>query len=584
MRDGDASRHPFCGYQSTCNDVRARVFISIFLFNSGQIMGIFNWLKGNKTSQNGDSADAPASLPWEGRPSIYEHIKQHIQPGVRGLAEGGYQLPDEDRRSKEGELRWGRGSMDGVLSHHMGEGGDTTRAKMLCDYVKAFCATPTVTNLSTVYNFILEDQMFPLVDGFLALLMEDSQEVDTERLFELGYVLATQGADQEPVKCGLAILGLYHGDGPMEVLQTLGRHDEFTLYSAVGLSNLPEGSDQAIWELAKQVDGWGRIHTVERLKETDDPQIQDWLLHEGYRNSILNEYLAYISAVTGGLRDAITQSEVEDRTLSAAGELIIALTKGGPAPGMDDYDDGAEAVAAYVTHMRERARSLKEFNILAWIRDYVTEEDVDWTARESNGWTKGVRQQVRDICEGVLGDEKWRAMVLADLASGDDKVFNRASSAARELGIDTWSYSLARLEEKPLEPSRWSDVVSYCATYRIDELVSFAKRVLPLDKIATGPDESLGLKPESAAHDCLNYVLQALRKHPGKGVELIKVGLNSPVIPNRNMAVYALSAWGRANWPDELAKALKKAVELEPEDDLKMRMQQVLDGQTLEDF
>jgi len=59
--------------------------------------------------------------------------------------------------------------------------------------------------------------------------------------------------------------------------------------------------------MAKHVTGWGRVHLVERLAKTEDAEIKEWLLREGFRNSVMYEYLAYIAATTGGLNDALHQ-------------------------------------------------------------------------------------------------------------------------------------------------------------------------------------------------------------------------------------------------------------------------------------
>jgi hypothetical protein len=47
------------------------------------------------------------------------------------------------------------------------------------------------------------------------------------------------------------------------------------------------------------------------------------------------------------------------------------------------------------------------------------------------------------------------------------------------------------------------------------------------------------------AAGALDFILQDLRRFPGKGRPLIRAGLQSPVVRNRNMTVRALAAWGR---------------------------------------
>ena len=41
----------------------------------------------------------PATMPWDAKPSIYDHTKSHIETDTPGLSEGGESLPDEERAS-----------------------------------------------------------------------------------------------------------------------------------------------------------------------------------------------------------------------------------------------------------------------------------------------------------------------------------------------------------------------------------------------------------------------------------------------------------------------------------------------------
>jgi len=185
------------------------------------------------------------------------------------------------------------------------------------------------------------------------------------------------------------------------VVRTLGAHEEFTLYAAVAISNGMPNSERHLWELAKSVDGWGRIGCVERLSRTTDPEIRDWILRTGYRNSIMTEYLAYIAATTGGLVAALRGADVDRELLSAAGEILSALDAGGPAQDMDDYEQGAEAVAAFMDLMVERAETLDDFHAVSDVNELLT-RDADWKARVERGWTPELRERLLAQCDRVL--------------------------------------------------------------------------------------------------------------------------------------------------------------------------------------
>jgi hypothetical protein len=87
---------------------------------------------------------------------------------------------------------------------------------------------------------------------------------------------------------------------------------------------------------------------------------------------------------------------------------------------------------------------------------------------------------------------------------------------------------------------------------RLDHIVSLAIEELPLDEIAAGPANESGIiGPQYEPHRCLDFILQNLGPYPGKGIELIRVALRSSTTRNRNMALRALSEWGKEQWPEE---------------------------------
>ncbi len=126
------------------------------------------------------------------------------------------------------------------------------------------------------------------------------------RLAELSRWLCTQGTHRQPVKAGIAMLGVSGTREDAAVINTLGRLEELTLYSLVALSNLQPGeAEQATFALARQVEGWGRIHAFYRLADTTDPTIKAWMLRGGYVSGVMDEEVAYIAASTGGLAEAL---------------------------------------------------------------------------------------------------------------------------------------------------------------------------------------------------------------------------------------------------------------------------------------
>lgn len=542
-------------------------------------MGFFDKLFGSGPSDDGDH---PVAMPWDEHPSIYEHVQSHIDPAESGLTEGGETLPDEERISAESQIRWAAGAMDGVATHHMGASDTDEQVKATVDLVLAYCDQPTAKNKLAIYQHIIDQHIVSIIDSVLEGLV-NQESINHDRLYELAGSFVTEATDREPVKFGLAVLGLYDNPDHVELFLTLGRHDEFTLYCAVALTNSSDDPEVALWELAQSVDGWGKIHVVERLAETERPEIKQWLLRQGYRNSIMYEYLAYTCATAGGLMVALSEDEVDPELLTSAGEIIQALFNGGPAEDIDSYEDGATVVEMLVRHMQDSTETLAGFLVLNSICSFLQDDEADWASRAERGWTGERRTALEAMCTNIINRPDWVEKVHGALRSQDDLEFHEGDQAAKVLAIDTWDHHWRRLQEKPSESGRWYFVMANVDEARLPQVLKFADKSIDLTKIATGPGTEMGLGPDFEPHTCLDYVLQELRRFPGHGATFIEAGLVSPVVRNRNMALAALAEWKQSDWPSSTLAALKSAAATEPVDDVRERMTKVLQGEPLDE-
>lgn len=358
-----------------------------------------------QSGQEGEEVPEPtggkARFYWDESPSIYTHISGHVRPGQVGLSEGGEVLPDEGRIWAGGGLKWAAGAKDGILTHHMGGGESEERsaaANGALDLVVAFCEDPTPENRQKVHAYVCGKQVIDFIDPFMFGLVKD-RKPDPGLVYELARSLAIESPDREPVKLGVALLGVFQGVSEQSVFKMLGRHDEFTLFCVVALKSTLEQPDEDIWELARNVTGWGRVAAVERLTGTAHAQIREWMLREGFRNTVMNEYLAYTCAEGGGLRAAIGRERLDDELLAATGEILHALLNmGGPAQDINDYDDAPYVVESYVRQMGKRAATPERVASMKAVRGWLDRADQDWDTKEQ----VAQRQGSLAACDEVL--------------------------------------------------------------------------------------------------------------------------------------------------------------------------------------
>lgn len=447
------------------------------------------------------------------------------------------------------------------------------RALTLLDALKDLLSNASDKNLRSLYRILLDEPLLAVADKFQAEAASRLLPDYGKKMAEVGRYFAVRADHREAVKFGILLLGVAGTREDTTQLETLALHDEFTLYAAMAIANLVDDRDDGLWSLAKRVRGWGRVQVVERLSGTTRPAIQAWMLREGFRNEVMDEYLACICAKTAKLHEALISPDVDSELLNGAAGIIRALLAGGPAESIDDYQDAPTAIRLYVgLVLTANDLGLDHFLCISRILQFLSTEE-GWESRFSKGWTGQLRDRLRAECQIILSRETWRPQVYAGLKSDEFSAFDTADSAAQELGIDTWNVHFAKVRAAPMKSVSWYRLLQQTDESRIDEVLDFAAKALPLDTIATGPDTHMGVGPGFEAHRALDWLLQDLDRFPGRGWALIKAGLRSPVVRNRNMALKALLAWRREQWPQEAQELLRQAVLMEPNEDLRARIE-----------
>ncbi|MNM40670.1 hypothetical protein D3C81_514730 [compost metagenome] len=242
---------------------------------------------------------------------------------------------------------------------------------------------------------------------------------------------------------------------------------------------------------------------------------------------------------------------------------------------MDDYEDAPQVLSDYVRLAREMASTARHLSVMLDIRSFLSQDEEKWAGRMSAGWTGQLRMDIQVACLSITADSKWEGIIMEAVGSGNLPDCYNGSACAEQLGIDVWDTLYDQLAKNPLEHVYIFQLMKSDDPDRIRTLVQFAAEHLPLQQIATGPGEEMGLGTEYAAHRALDTILQSLDQFEGIGGELILTGLNSPVIRNRNMAIKALEGWNAASWGDQLVEAVKHLSQIEPDDSVREELQKL---------
>jgi len=461
--------------------------------------------------------------------------------------------------------------LDGVRTHHFGSDPDADTAARIADLVADLVTGPPSPRACMSLHAALADQpALGLADDLGEQVRR--RDLPAHRVRAVGRWLAEYGTRRDAVAGGIVLLGLAGDRRDRDLLLLLGALEDLTLYAVVALARTQPDPERAVFEMARRVVAWGRIQAVERLKGTSDPQIRGWLLREGFRNEVMNEYLAHLAATTGDLYAALLDPEPDEALLDGAGGIIDALCAvGGPAKDIRDYPDGPAVIGRYLALVSQRAPSLGRASTVLELSHFLGSD-------EAGGldWGSGSRQELRHACRALARRPRWRAVLEDALARPDLPTFRLALWPAAQLGIPTREHVRARLRTDPFDGYLWQSLLDGCPETEIGDLITLAQELLPLAELATGAASSHGLGPSYAPDHALDLIVSRLGAYPGHGWILIKTALRNPLIRCRNMAIRTLTRWPAHSIPADAAGAVRDALRVEPEPKTRDAMEQLL--------
>ncbi|MEU7144958.1 hypothetical protein ABZ942_36335 [Nocardia sp. NPDC046473] len=472
----------------------------------------------------------------------------------------GFPLPDEEPR-KAGEFVFPSVVYDGVSTHHFGTGSQPVAE--LTDRILRHLDDP-----ACLLQVFAEVQAVRVADDLVGELR--SRSVPREKLRTAARFVVENATRREVAKLGIVLLGVSGDERDRELLQLLGTLDEFALFAVVALMNTQPDRQRAVFELAQRLDGWGRIHAVERLQGCVDPDIKAWLLRTGFRNGVMNEYLAHLAATTGGLYEALLEHDVDDTLLAGAAGILQALANGGPAADMHDYDDAVPAMHRFAELVAVAEPHLELLDAALTLEKLVYDDDFDWP--------DGEPARLRARYTALLAQPRWRDVVLRELVPrGEDPeprsyTFATALSCAGRLGVDALPHALARLHIDRRNAYIWQWAIHHADANTVEQVVALAEELLPLDELASGPAESLGLGRGYEADRALEIIVGKLRDHPGIGQNLLSIALRGRIARGRRAALGTIDSWPPQARPPAARDWITAAAACEPDAELREKM------------
>lgn len=297
--------------------------------------------------------------------SIFSLIRSAILPD--GSLPSHFDLPDSEEEAggasavtgatedNPRKVRFAPGAKDGISIYHFGVTPVPDVAKEVTRIIRKDCKKSGTAPNPRLREIFREYSALSLIDDLLDDLARDMRGIILSNFADYACRLTFESSDKELVKIGIALMGMLDTEGEDEIttdLLTIAAFDEFTLYVVIALQNRSD-TDDLVWQIARTVHGWGKIHAVERL-EPSSQEIREWILRSGIDNDVMNAYLALIVAEKGRLIEALRMENIDDELFKSVVEIMEALLDEGPVSGISVYEDREEALTLFLGHVAKR--------------------------------------------------------------------------------------------------------------------------------------------------------------------------------------------------------------------------------------
>lgn len=451
--------------------------------------------------------------------SLYEYISSAV---IDGELPKDFNLPK--LTDKEDKIAWADGALDGVGIYHMGYSEPSDESNALMEKAVRAAAAGSYDDADKLFGEI-GNKLSAIggIDSIQNFIIDHKDELNLGNVFEYGFHAVVDSADRECVKYGLALLELFDTEDSEEikdVVRTVGLSDEFSIFAIFVMLRWEDGNRE-VWELAKKIHGWGRVHAVERIEPTTD-DIKHWLLVDGVHNWVMPAY----SALTCWQKsDAVTvlRGNPTREEFSGIRDIIEGLLDEGPVSGISEIENSDDVIIAFLNKAKSLADNMDDYEVIREIRIHFEDEESG-------------NADIVSLCQELLSSDKCKEAVKEAVSKG------QSIPLADELGIDykadVFRVLESSFEDRPYLCSSLMDDPEYR-----DKVLELFRQRLPLSEMKTGPKKTLGLGKDYWRENALEYLMQELRNYPLEGQDFVETGLQSAPVRTRNGAMYVLELW-----------------------------------------
>ena len=283
-----------------------------------------------------------------------------------------FSLPNDE----EG-LKYIDGAKDGIGVYHMGAAEITQKDIEEINTVITLANTGDYDQADSVLEKLCERiRVISFIDELQDCILARKDEIE-DKFYIYSLHLMTQSANIECVKAGMMIQELFGQSEEVKgMVRTLGLSDEFTLYSVFIMRNWENGNTE-IMNIAKSVNGWGKVHAVHYI-EPETEEIKYWLLTGAVSNDVMPAYSGWDCYKKADVEAILKKDGLNYEELEGVLSIVDAMLDEVPVLGISNVENPKEILLEVLNHsIKHLPLSSENCEVISNISDWQKENLVD---------------------------------------------------------------------------------------------------------------------------------------------------------------------------------------------------------------
>ena len=298
--------------------------------------------------------------------AILAIIRENI--GSEGRLPREFILPKD--QDDENSLIFTDGAQDGITYFHTQPGKlNIEEADLLIDAMNAVVGGH-IDTADELFLKLTKTRRTIEFAGYLSDLVEENASmINPIHAYSYGKHLVALAKDKELVKIGLALHHKAPEDrlkGFRQIITDLAYCNEFTWFCLPIIQKWDDGND-LIFEIAKHIYGWGRVHACAFL-EPETWEIRQWFLREGVDNGVMPPYTA-LEAWNKSDAASLLDCRLTQKDITFISRIMAALLDEGPCRGISLVEDPEIAIRKFLNQAQSFNLSPDDYKVIKAIKE-----------------------------------------------------------------------------------------------------------------------------------------------------------------------------------------------------------------------